>query len=344
MALLLAYVAIVQADPTLTPVVDCVVPEGISATTNKVYFGYTNLGAELSVPFGDANEVVPGIQFQGQPTVFNTGTYERAFYAAWNPTAFESIEWDLNGLTAIADSTTPLCVSGITGTASDVTMITATLHGDVNIAGNDTTYHFEYGNGNGPDISTPTETALPGPQQTVSEPITDLAPGNTYHFRMVATNSDGTTEGALATFTTIAPPPPPTTVTTTTTTVTKPTLPTTGGGTSRLRIATGTVPAHTLTEDARRCSLPIVAGVTVTTSQPANVKIIASAAGTVAVQDARTSAGHPVALVLCLNSHGRQLVRAKGDRFRSLAATLAIRATSSAHSATVTAHVVFRRY
>jgi hypothetical protein len=322
-----------------------VVPQGINATTNKVYFGYTNLGVAVSVPSGASNQVVPGIQFQGQPIVFNTGTYERVFYAAWNPTAFESIEWDINGLTASADSATPLCVSGITGTASDVTMSTATLHGDVNIEADETTYHFEYGTGTGPDISTPTQTALPGPQQTVSEPIAGLVPGQPYHFRIVATNSDGTTQGALATFTTAAPPPPPVTVTTTTTTttVTEPVLPTTGGGTSRLTISTRTVPAGTLAEGARRCSLPVVAGVTVTTSQSAHVRIIASAAGTIAAQSAATSAHHPVALVLCLNSHGRQLVRAKGHQFRSLAATVAVHATSGTRSAMVTVHAVFRR-
>jgi hypothetical protein len=342
MALLLAYTAMAEADPSLTPVVDCVVPQGISATTNKVYFGYTNPGVPVSIPSGPTNQVMPGIQFQGQPTVFNTGTYERAFYAAWNPTPFQSIVWDLNGLAAIANSTTPLCVSGITGTASDVTMNTATLHGDVNIGADETTYHFEYGTGTGPDISTPTETALPGPQQTVSEPIAGLVPGHPYHFRIVATNSDGTTQGALATFTTMAPPPPPVTVTTTTTTVTEPVLPTTGGGTSRLTISTRTVPARTLAKGARRCSLPVVAGVTVTTSQPARVRVIASAAGTIAAQTATTSAHHPVALVLCLNSHGRQLVHAKGHQFRSLAATLAVHATSGTRSAMVTVHAVFR--
>lgn len=340
---MLAYTAMAQADLSLTPVVDCVVPQGINATTNKVYFGYTNPGLQVSVPVGTTNQVEPGVQFQGQPTVFDTGTYERVFYAAWDPTAFESIAWDLNGLEAVADSTTPLCVSGITGTASDVTMSTAMLHGDVNIAGAETTYYFEYGNGNGPDISTPTQTALPGPQQTVAEPIADLVPGNLYHFQIVATDSDGTTQGALATFTTVAPPPATTTVTTATTTVTEPILPTTAGGASRLRLATRAVPAHTLAKGALRCSLPVVAGVTVTTSKLAHVTVIASAAGTIAAQGASTRAGHPVALVLCLNRHGRQLVRAHGRRFRSLAATLAVHATSGAHSAIATVHAVFRR-
>jgi hypothetical protein len=44
------------ADASLAPVVDCVVPLGINATTNKVYFGYTNPGAEVWVPFGDTNQ------------------------------------------------------------------------------------------------------------------------------------------------------------------------------------------------------------------------------------------------------------------------------------------------
>jgi len=65
MALLLASATTAAADASLTPVVDCVVSQGISATTNKVYFGYTNSGVAVSVPFGDSNQIVPGIQFSG---------------------------------------------------------------------------------------------------------------------------------------------------------------------------------------------------------------------------------------------------------------------------------------
>jgi hypothetical protein len=353
----------------------------------------------------------PGFSFQGQPTVFNTGTYERAFAAAWNPTAFKGLSWDFNGLTAIADSTTPLCVAGITGTASDVTLSTATLRGDVDIGGQGTTYHFEYGNGSG-DVSTPTRTALPGPQETVSEPIGDLGPGNPYHFRLVATNSDGTTQGTLATFTTLAPPPPPTTVTATTTVTTSTTITapattttvttpgptttvttpgpttsvTTPGQTTTVTIAgptttvtvpgpttTVTTPARTTTVShrdrngphrrrhveadahnrrglrphmsagARRCTLRVVAGVAVTTSRSAHVDVVASAPSTIAEDSAHTDAGRPVAFVLCLNARGRQLVRALGQRFQSLAATLTIHAESGAQSASATVPAIFRR-
>src|ERR1700712_4536159 len=58
---LLASATTASADASLTPVVDCVVPQGINATTNKVYFGYTNAGLAVSVPFGDSNQIVPGI-------------------------------------------------------------------------------------------------------------------------------------------------------------------------------------------------------------------------------------------------------------------------------------------
>ena len=158
--------------------------------------------------------------------------------------AFTQLAWDMNGLAAIADSTTPVCVAGITGTASDVTLSTASLHGDVDIGGQGTTYHFEYGNN--PDISTPTQTAVPGPQETVSEPVTDLAPGNPYHFRLVATNSDGTTQGDLVTFATHAAPPPPITVTTTTTVTVSTTVTVTGART------TVTVPGPTKTRHDTR--------------------------------------------------------------------------------------------
>jgi hypothetical protein len=91
----------------------------------------------------------------------------------------------------------------------DVSETAATLGGTVDPAGALGSYHFEYGLG--PDYGAVTPTVELGPDivpLTVSAPLTGLTPGTTYHYRLVATNSHGTTYGADAAFVTTAPPPP----------------------------------------------------------------------------------------------------------------------------------------
>jgi hypothetical protein len=140
-------------------------------------------------------------------------------------------------------------------------------------------------------------------------------------------------------------PGPTTTVTTparTTTVTVTGTVPT-ACGTSKLTLTTAAVSDRTLSAGARRCTLRVVAGVAVTTSRSAHVDVVASAPSTIAEDSAHTDAGRPVAFVLCLNARGRQLVRALGQRFQSLAATLTIHAESGAQSASATVPAIFRR-
>jgi hypothetical protein len=83
----------------------------------------------------------------------------------------------------------------------------ATLTAQVNPAGDDTTYHFEYGPDDNYGTSTP-ETPLGGGSDdlTAAADISGLSPAKTYHFRVVATNVNGTTTGDDATFSTSPPP------------------------------------------------------------------------------------------------------------------------------------------
>jgi len=77
------------------------------------------------------------------------------------------------GASAVAFS-----LSGVTEPASDVTKSTATLDGDVNIAGEATTYYFEYGDGNGPAVVESGQSAQYGEPSYSRSPI---APKNTPH-------------------------------------------------------------------------------------------------------------------------------------------------------------------
>jgi hypothetical protein len=84
----------------------------------------------------------------------------------------------------------------------------ATLKATVNPQGAATTYHFEYGTDTSYGTSAPTPDASAGSSssaQSVSVDVTGLQPSTTYHFRVVATNVAGTTNGSDHTFTTSAP-------------------------------------------------------------------------------------------------------------------------------------------
>jgi hypothetical protein len=95
-----------------------------------------------------------------------------------------------------------------TGGATDVTETSAVLNGTINPTGLQTSYYFEYGTTTsyGARIPAGIEGVAGGGRDTksFSRKITSLAPGTTYHFRLVATNSAGTAEGADRSFTTAA--------------------------------------------------------------------------------------------------------------------------------------------
>jgi hypothetical protein len=93
--------------------------------------------------------------------------------------------------------------------ASSVVFTEATLKAKINPKGSPTTYHLEYGTSssyghNSPEISVGSDEA----GHSVTQTLTGLTSGATYHYRFVATNSFGATEGADHTFTTFSPTVP----------------------------------------------------------------------------------------------------------------------------------------
>jgi len=95
------------------------------------------------------------------------------------------------------DSSDP--VGAPTVTTSDATSLaasTATLNGSVNPNGSSTTYYFEYGTTTDYGSTTISTDAGTGTTSvSVSADLTGLSEGTTYHFRLVATNSVGTSNG-----------------------------------------------------------------------------------------------------------------------------------------------------
>jgi hypothetical protein len=91
--------------------------------------------------------------------------------------------------------------------ATSVGRTTATLRGDVNPQGVATSYSFQYGPNTAYGSTTASHSAGSGTTtSSVSAGISGLAPGTTYHYRVIAVNADGTTAGSDHSFKTSLPP------------------------------------------------------------------------------------------------------------------------------------------
>jgi len=87
--------------------------------------------------------------------------------------------------------------------ATSVTASQATLNGTVDPEGLATSYYFQYGTTTSYSSKTTTTSAGAGTSAVaVSATISKLKPGTTYHYRIVATNANGTSDGIGRVFTT----------------------------------------------------------------------------------------------------------------------------------------------
>jgi Zn-dependent metalloprotease len=120
------------------------------------------------------------------------------------------------------DPNTPTLNVALTGTGralpavatdppTSVTSSSANLNGKVNPNGSTATYHFEYGTTVGYGSTTPITSAGSGTSEiSVTANIAGLGPDTTYHYRIVATNTAGTSYGFDQTLTTLNCIPPQT--------------------------------------------------------------------------------------------------------------------------------------
>ena len=113
----------------------------------------------------------------------------------------------LLSLATVATAATLAAPTAITGTVSAVGGTTATLNGTVNPAGLATDWWFEYGTTTSYGSKTGATAAGSGTANvSVSKALTGLTASTTYHYRLVAKSSGGTTNGADGLFTTASPP------------------------------------------------------------------------------------------------------------------------------------------
>jgi hypothetical protein len=98
--------------------------------------------------------------------------------------------------------------SATTGTASEINIYHATLNGSVNPEGAASSYYFEYGPTTSYGSKMPLKAKEVGAGTKaveVSTPIVALSGNTTYHYRIVAKNTGGTTNGSDKTFLTKPP-------------------------------------------------------------------------------------------------------------------------------------------
>jgi hypothetical protein len=112
---------------------------------------------------------------------------------------------------ALREFTTPPAVEGLsTGPGQNVMPTSATLTGSLTPNGTDAHYYFQWGTTTsyGNSSPAPPGTDAGGGKEAVAAKteLSGLAPNTIYHYRLVATNSFGSSEGEDAKFTTSGPP------------------------------------------------------------------------------------------------------------------------------------------
>ncbi len=189
---------------------------------NKIGLGYSI----------SSSSMYPSIRYTGQSTgayaagtgildvpeeIIQTGANSQTGYNRWgdyslmsvdpadNETFWFTTEYIGSGgsrKTKIASFKIGNAPVAITVDATAITGSSATLNGTVNPNTLSTNYHFEWGTTISYGNSTTTTSAGNGNTAVaVNAPISGLTSGTLYHFRVVATNSDGTTNGSDLTFT-----------------------------------------------------------------------------------------------------------------------------------------------
>ena len=120
---------------------------------------------------------------------------------------FQIVATNSAGTTYGADRTfTTLSATGrpvvTTNPATLIASHSATLNGTVDPHGFTTSVYFQYGTTTGYGLTTSLRTRTGNTYQNVNASVSGLAASTRYHFRIVATNSAGTTHGSDKTFTT----------------------------------------------------------------------------------------------------------------------------------------------
>lgn len=179
-------------------------PYGLDTTYRYEYGPTTAYGTDIPVPDGDAGSAAYPATVQVPQTV--TGLPANTTYH------YRLVAHNLDGTTPSADQTFTTLANPPAVVADAASPIAGgfDLSGTVNPHGADAKYRFEYGTTTSYGTKVPVPDGDAGSGSTVapvSQDVTALLPNTTYHFRLVARNSGGSTPSSDQTFTT--PPSAP---------------------------------------------------------------------------------------------------------------------------------------
>ena len=138
----------------------------------------------------------------GYPCNYGSNTGNRTTLKGWIKTVSGGGALTIGGFNVKPDIQPP---SVTTGSASNISSNSATINGTVKPNSANTTYYFEWGTTTAYGTRNPLIPASAGhgtSDVAVSANLTGLTPNTLYHYRLVAENSEGTTNGSDGTFTT----------------------------------------------------------------------------------------------------------------------------------------------
>ena len=142
-------------------------------------------------------------QASGSPTI-GAGTNDTANDGSFDLTGALR---DINGRTDIGAYEYVYAPIVATGAPSGLATSAGTVNATVNPNGASTSYGIDYGTSATYGSASSTLSLAPAASaQSIAVALSGLAASTTYHFRVVATNSAGTTDGPDETFTTASPP------------------------------------------------------------------------------------------------------------------------------------------
>jgi hypothetical protein len=184
--------SVAQTTATLRAQVD---PNGVDTTYRFEYGTSASYGASAPVPDGDLGAGTSGQGVSVNLTGLQAGvTYHYRVLAI-------STAGMVHGSDQTFTMVPPARIDSVT--ISDVAAESATLHARIDPLGTDTTYRFEWGTNTSYGTSVPVPDADIGAgtgDVAVTQKLTGLHSGTTYHVRVVATNSLGTERSGDHTF------------------------------------------------------------------------------------------------------------------------------------------------